>query len=153
MYKMKIKIIFLISFICIISICVCLFWEGNKGKVNYMDYIYNLIGLDLSQDAELVEGTIKHDGGEESVFVCFHVIAGNKNLLIQKCEDTMGKPINPDEFILPNYSDQPLYKELNELNIKFTFYKLISGKGAKSRTIVLYVACDKDGEMYIYIFG
>ncbi len=118
-----------------------------------MDYIYNLIGLDLSQDAELVEGTIKHDGGEEAVFVCFHVIAGNNNLLIQKCEDRMGNPINPNEFILPNYSDQPLYKELNELNIKFTFYKLISGKGAKSRTIVLYVACDKDGEMYIYIFG
>ena len=155
---MKKKNIKKYNFCIVVIICIGgfimgnYFWNNGKNK-DVISYEDKLLNIEFSNYVEDAKGEVnRHWNKEDYAYVCFKM-RGTTEQTVGLIEKRCGKPIDISNYTVPAYQNNAIAKEMNDKSIKEVFYVFVEGKKAKTRSIDIYVTEDKDGMVYVYIFG
>lgn len=145
----KIRLLIVIFIILCIGGTVLLF----SFKRNKIKHIEEKICLEITSDMEIEQYDINVDEfGEEygSIKIFMHY---NLEQIKEMLSAQYGKNyINTDYMGIYKHEDRELWNEMQKHDIEAYYFKMVSGKKAKTICIVIYVVSDEHDNNYLYIF-
>lgn len=125
----------------------------NKYK-DLVGYEEELLGIELSEYVdEAVGEIITHWEYEDYAKIRLKIKKGKEEKIVENLTNQFREEKDIETYLKRGVDDEGLLSEMKTREVKHVYSIFMKGKRAMTRCTYIYVTEDKNGTMYVYIFG